>query len=335
MKDSITQNTPDIPAVEVRDLSVEYHSGGNIVKAVNHVSFTLPRGRSLGLVGETGAGKTSTALAWMRLLPDRVGHVRNGGIYLRGDNSMNVPESHMKLMRGEIISMIFQDPMTALNPIMTVGNQIREALKIHDTKNRSKAEIEKRVEEVLELVGIPAQRKGDYPLQFSGGMKQRVVIAIALACSPDILIADEPTTALDVTIQAQVLALIDELRQKMGTSMIMISHDLGVVVRTCDDVAIMYAGEIIEYGSVEQIYAPGRHGPYTEGLCGAIPNIRSKSKRLTPIDGLMPDPTHLPEGCKFSPRCPHCTEKCRQQEPTVFEQDGHHIKCHLFGGEEA
>lgn len=335
MKDSITQNTPDTPAVEVRDLSVEYHSGGNIVKAVNHVSFTLPRGRSLGLVGETGAGKTSTALALMRLLPDRVSHVPNGEVYLKGDNIMNVPESHMKLMRGEIISMIFQDPMTALNPIMTVGNQIREALKIHDTKNHSKAEIEKRVEEVLELVGIPAQRKGDYPLQFSGGMKQRVVIAIALACSPDILIADEPTTALDVTIQAQVLALIDELRQKMGTSMIMISHDLGVVVRTCDDVAIMYAGEIIEYGSVEQIYSPGQHHPYTEGLFGAIPNIRSKSKRLTPIDGLMPDPTHLPKGCKFSPRCPHCTEKCRQQEPTVFEQDGHHIKCHLFGGEEA
>ena len=325
MKDSITQNTPDIPAVEVRDLSVEYHSGGNIVKAVNHVSFTLPRGRSLGLVGETGAGKTSTALALMRLLPDRVGHVPNGEIYLKGDNIMNVPESHMKLMRGEIISMIFQDPMTALNPIMTVGNQIREALKIHDTRNHSKAEIEKRVEEVLELVGIPAQRKGDYPLQFSGGMKQRVVIAIALACSPDILIADEPTTALDVTIQAQVL----------GTSMIMISHDLGVVVRTCDDVAIMYAGEIIEYGSVEQIYSPGQHHPYTAGLFGAIPNIRSKSKRLTPIDGLMPDPTHLPEGCKFSPRCPHCTEKCRQQEPPVFERDGHRIKCHLFGGEEA
>lgn len=251
------------------------------------------------MVGETGAGKTSTALALMRLLPDRVSHVPNGEVYLKGDNIMNVPESHMKLMRGEIISMIFQDPMTALNPIMTVGNQIREALKIHDTKNRSKAEIEKRVEEVLELVGIPAQRKGDYPLQFSGGMKQRVVIAIALACSPDILIADEPTTALDVTIQAQVLALIDELRQKMGTSMIMISHDLGVVVRTCDDVAIMYAGEIIEYGSVEQIYSPGQHHPYTEGLFGAIPNIRSKSKRLTPIDGLMPDPTHLPEGCKF------------------------------------
>ena len=166
-------------------------------------------------------------------------------------------------------------------------------------------------------------------------MKQRVVIAIALACSPDILIADEPTTALDVTIQAQVLALIDELRQKMGTSMIMISHDLGVVVRTCDDVAIMYAGEIIEYGSVEQIYSPGQHHPYTAGLFGAIPNIRSKSKRLTPIDGLMPDPTHLPEGCKFSPRCPHCTEKCRQQEPPVFERDGHRIKCHLFGGEEA
>ena len=258
----------------------------------------------------------------------------NGEIYLKGDNIMAVPESHMKLMRGEIISMIFQDPMTALNPIMTVGDQILEAVKIHDTQHRSKAEMERRVEEVLELVGIPAQRKGDYPLQFSGGMKQRVVIAIALACSPDILIADEPTTALDVTIQAQVLALIEELRQKLGTSMIMISHDLGVVVRTCDDVAIMYAGEIIEYGSVEQIYSPRRHHPYTVGLFGAIPNIRSKAKRLIPIDGLMPDPTNLPEGCKFSPRCPHCTDICRQQEPPVHEQNGHCIKCHLLGGDE-
>ncbi len=334
MKETIIQNTPDTPAVDVRDLSVEYHSGGSVVKAVNHVSFTLRRGRSLGLVGETGAGKTSTALALMRLLPDRVSHVPNGEIYLKGDNIMTVPESHMKLMRGEIISMIFQDPMTALNPIMTVGDQILEAVKIHDTQHRSKAELEHRVEEVLELVGIPAQRKGDYPLQFSGGMKQRVVIAIALACSPDILIADEPTTALDVTIQAQVLALIEELRQKLGTSMIMISHDLGVVVRTCDDVAIMYAGEIIEYGSVEQIYSPGRHHPYTVGLFGAIPNIRSKAKRLTPIDGLMPDPTNLPEGCKFSPRCPHCTDICRQQEPPVREQNGHRIKCHLLGGDE-
>ena len=334
MKETIIQNTPDTPAVDVRDLSVEYHSGGSVVKAVNHVSFTLSRGRSLGLVGETGAGKTSTALALMRLLPDRVSYVPNGDIYLKGDNIMAVPESHMKLMRGEIISMIFQDPMTALNPIMTVGDQILEAVKIHDTQHRSKAEMERRVEEVLELVGIPAQRKGDYPLQFSGGMKQRVVIAIALACSPDILIADEPTTALDVTIQAQVLALIEELRQKLGTSMIMISHDLGVVVRTCDDVAIMYAGEIIEYGSVEQIYSPGRHHPYTVGLFGAIPNIRSKAKRLIPIDGLMPDPTNLPEGCKFSPRCPHCTDICRQQEPPVHEQNGHCIKCHLLGGDE-
>lgn len=334
MKETIIQNTADTPAVDVRDLSVEYHSGGSVVKAVNHVSFTLSRGRSLRLVGETGAGKTSTALALMRLLPDRVSYVPNGDIYLKGDNIMAVPESHMKLMRGEIISMIFQDPMTALNPIMTVGDQILEAVKIHDTQHRSKAEMERRVEEVLELVGIPAQRKGDYPLQFSGGMKQRVVIAIALACSPDILIADEPTTALDVTIQAQVLALIEELRQKLGTSMIMISHDLGVVVRTCDDVAIMYAGEIIEYGSVEQIYSPGRHHPYTVGLFGAIPNIRSKAKRLIPIDGLMPDPTNLPEGCKFSPRCPHCTDICRQQEPPVHEQNGHCIKCHLLGGDE-
>ena len=322
-------------AIEVRDLSVEYHSGGSVVRAVNHVSFTLASGRSLGLVGETGAGKTSTALALMRLLPERVSHVPSGEIYLKGDNIMTIPESHMKLMRGEIISMIFQDPMTALNPIMTVGNQIREAVKIHAGKKMSKAEIDQRVDDVLEMVGIPAQRKHDYPLQFSGGMKQRVVIAIALACSPDILIADEPTTALDVTIQAQVLALIEELKQRLGTSMIMISHDLGVVVRTCDDVGIMYAGEIIEFGSVEQIYSPGDHHPYTTGLFSAIPNIKSKVKRLTPIDGLMPDPTNLPTGCKFSPRCPHCTEKCRQVEPAEYVKDGHRIKCHLYGGNEA
>ena len=306
----------DCPALEVEDLSVEYHSGGNVVRAVNHVNFSLERGKTIGLVGETGAGKTSTALAIMRLLPDRISAVPNGAIRIYGEDVMALPEGQMRLLRGEIVSMIFQDPMTALNPIMTVGDQILEAVKNHDSEGLSKKQMEERVDSVLEMVGIPASRKREYPLQFSGGMKQRVVIAIALACKPDILIADEPTTALDVTIQAQVLALIDELKAKFGMSMIMISHDLGVVVRTCDDVAIMYAGEIIEYGSVEQIYSEGKHHPYTVGLFGAIPNIAEKTKRLSPIDGLMPDPTDLPAGCKFSPRCPHCTEKCRQVEPT-------------------
>ena len=330
----MSEQKKDVPVVEIKDLSVEYHSGGSVVKAVNHVSFMLRKGGTLGLVGETGAGKTSTALALMRLLPDRVSHIPSGEIYLKGDNILAMPESHMKMIRGEIISMIFQDPMTALNPIMTVGSQIAEAVKNH-AEGLSKAEIEHRVDEVLELVGIPAQRKNNYPLQFSGGMKQRVVIAIALACSPDILIADEPTTALDVTIQAQVLALISELRERLGMSMIMISHDLGVVVRTCDDVAIMYAGEIIEYGSVEQIFSPGDHHPYTTGLFGAIPDIKKRTRRLSPIEGLMPDPSNLPAGCKFSPRCPHCTEQCREQEPPEIVMNGHRIRCHLYGGQKA
>ena len=334
------EQTPDLkaeaentaPAVEVRDLWIEYQSGGQVVHAVNGVSFKIEKGKTLGLVGETGAGKTTTALALMRLLPDRVGKMTAGEIRIKGDDLMKIPEGEMRMLRGSIISMIFQDPMTALNPIMTVGNQIKEALKIHNDQNHTKAEIDKKVDEVLELVGIPANRKNDYSLQFSGGMKQRVVIAIALACSPDILIADEPTTALDVTIQAQVLALIDRLKKKLGMSMIMISHDLGIVVKTCDDVAIVYAGQILEYGSVEQIFSPLDHHPYTEGLFGAIPNVASKARRLTAIDGLMPDPTNLPKGCKFSPRCPKCMEICRQIEPNEYEKDGHRIKCHLFGG---
>lgn len=319
-------------AVEVKDLHIEYHSGGSVVKAVNGVSFSLEKGKTLGLVGETGAGKTSIALALMRLLPDRVSHMNCEKILLKGDDIMALPEGQMNMLRGSIISMIFQDPMTALNPIMTVGNQILEALRIHDEKKLTKRQLDQKVDEVLELVGIPSKRKNEYPLQFSGGMKQRVVIAIALACSPDILIADEPTTALDVTIQAQVLGLIEKLKNKLGMSMIMISHDLGVVVRTCDDVAIMYAGEIIEYGTVEQIYGKEKHHPYTVGLFGAIPDIRSKSRRLTAIDGMMPDPTDLPKGCKFSPRCARCMDICREKEPELWEEDGHQIKCHLYGG---
>ena len=331
--DVLDMSRRDCPVLEVEDLSVEYHSGGSVVHAVNHVSFALERGRTIGLVGETGAGKTSTALAIMRLLPDRISAVPNGSVKIYGKEVRDIPEGQMRLLRGEIVSMIFQDPMTALNPIMSVGDQILEAVKNHDSESLTKQQMDERVDNALEMVGIPASRKKEYPLQFSGGMKQRVVIAIALACKPDILIADEPTTALDVTIQAQVLALIDELKQKLGMSMIMISHDLGVVVRTCDDVAIMYAGEIIEYGSVEQIYSEGKHHPYTVGLFGAIPNIASKARRLSPIDGLMPDPTDLPQGCKFSPRCPHCTEACREREPEEYVEDGHRIKCHLFGGE--
>ncbi len=320
--------------VEIEGLFVEYVSDKTVVKAVNGISLTLEKGKTVGLVGETGAGKTTTALALMQLLPERVGKITGGAIRLMGDDVQTMSEKQMNMVRGEIISMIFQDPMTALNPIMTVGKQIEESLKLHNSQNLSKEQLKKRVIEVLELVGIPAARKDDYPMQFSGGMKQRIVIAIALACEPEILIADEPTTALDVTIQAQVLELIEEMQKRLGMSMIMITHDLGIVVRNCDDVGIMYAGQIVEYGSVEQIFSPGEHHPYTDGLFGSIPKLRSGVKRLIPIEGLMPDPTNLPKGCKFSPRCPKCMEICREQEPCEVERGGHRLKCFLFGKED-
>ena len=236
----------------------------------------------------------------------------------------------MQKIRGEKVSMIFQDPMTALNPVLTVGDQIAESLQLHDDQGRSKEVIDARVEEVLELVGIPAARKKDYPHQFSGGMKQRVVIAIALACNPGLLIADEPTTALDVTIQAQVLAMMQELKEKLDTAMIMITHDLGIVAQTCDKVAVMYAGEIIEYGTVEDIFTGDAHHPYTVGLFGSIPSLEGDEERLHPIDGMMPDPTDLPSGCYFSPRCPKCTEQCRGVHPEEAVSGTHKIRCHLF-----
>lgn len=235
-------------------------------------------------------------------------------------------------MRGDKIAMVFQDPMTSLNPVQTVGDQIAEAIKLHNEK-MSEEEVDKRVEEILSLVGIIPQRKYDYPHQFSGGMKQRVVIAIALSCEPDLLIADEPTTALDVTIQAQVLAMIRDLRDRLGTSMLMITHDLGIVAQSCDHVAVMYAGKIIEYGTVEDIFKGDKHHPYTVGLFGSIPNLKSRAPRLNPIPGLMPDPTKLPEGCYFAPRCDKCMEVCKHTQPEVFVDGTHKIACHLFNGE--
>ena len=316
--------------LEVKDLHVHYITDTALVKAVNGVSFSLDKGETLGLVGETGAGKTTTALALLRLVPNPPGKIVGGSIFLEGEELLKYKESEMRKLRGNKIAMIFQDPMTSLNPVLPVGDQIAEVIKVHN-KGISLADANKRAAAMLETVGIEAGRMGEYPHQFSGGMKQRVVIAIALACNPDILIADEPTTALDVTIQAQVLSLMKKLKKERGTSMIMITHDLGVVAEVCDKVAIMYAGEIVEYGTLDQVYRRPAH-PYTKGLFASIPDLHKHVRRLTPIKGLMPDPSNLPEGCTFCPRCPAAMERCSKEAPQYAEvESGHMVKCFCCG----
>lgn len=319
--------------LNIRDLSIIYKTDLETVYAVNGISFSLREGETMGLVGETGAGKTTTALGILGLLPERTARVTQGEILFEGRNVCKLNEHELQRIRGEKISMIFQDPMTALNPVLTVGDQIGEALYLHNQKELTQKEIEQKVEETLELVGIPKERKKEYPYQFSGGMRQRVVIAIALVCNPRLLIADEPTTALDVTIQAQILSMICDLQRRYGTSVIMITHDLGVVAETCDKVGIMYAGEMVEYGSLADIFTGEEHHPYTKGLFGSIPSLTEDSPRLHPIDGLMPDPTDLPVGCKFAPRCAHCTRICMEKQPPVQEKNGHQIRCHLYGNQ--
>lgn len=321
------------PLLSIRNLWVEYRSNGAVVKAVNGIDFEVMHGETIGLVGETGAGKTTTALSILRLLPQRTGFITEGEILYEGQKLLGKSEREMQAVRGKEISMIFQDPMTALNPILTIGDQIMESLDIHNDQNLSHAERENRVSELLEMVGIPANRKNNYPHEFSGGMKQRVVIAISLACNPGLIIADEPTTALDVTIQAQVLAMMNELKERLGTSMIMITHDLGIVAETCDKVAIMYAGEIVEHGTVEDIFSGKLHHPYTVGLFGSIPDLERKTRRLNPINGLMPDPMDLPSGCKFHPRCQSCMQRCVEELPRALGTGTHKVACHLFEGE--
>lgn len=316
--------------LEITGLNVTYETDDATVYAVNDLNLTLNKGETLGLVGETGAGKTTTALSIMRLLPEKIGVIKSGEIVLDGVDVTQATEADMQLLRGDTVSMIFQDPMTSLNPILTVGDQIGEVLLLH-RPDMSREEREKRVDEILELVGLPAERKSEYPHQFSGGMKQRVVIAMALTCEPDLLLADEPTTALDVTIQAQVLKMMRELKQKLNTAMLLITHDLGVVAQTCDRVAIMYAGEIIEIGTVHDIFEGEHHHPYTDGLFGSIPNMKVATRRLSPINGLMPDPTNPPSGCKFHDRCPKCMGICKTDLPPSFVENGHTIRCHLFG----
>ena len=322
------------PLLSIEKLSVSYRSSESTVYAVNNISFELNVKETIGLVGETGAGKTTTALSIMQLLPERTGKITDGRILLNGENLIAKSQAEMRLIRGAKVSMIFQDPMTSLNPIMPIGDQIMESLEIHNHDGKDKKQLDERVEELLSLVGIPPRRKYEFPHQFSGGMKQRVVIAIALACQPILLIADEPTTALDVTIQAQVLDLMKDLKEKLGTSMIMITHDLGVVAETCDKVAVMYAGEIVEKGSAEDIFEGQQHHPYTIGLFGSIPDLEVETDRLSPIDGLMPDPTNLPPGCRFEPRCKQASAICRERHPDLksCDDDGRHsVACHLIG----
>ena len=320
--------------LEIKDLTIHYVTDDGVVQAVNGIDLSLEEGDTLGLVGETGAGKTTTALGVLRLVPNPPGKIVGGQILYKGEDIMEKTEAQMRKIRGGEISMIFQDPMTALNPVLKVGDQIAEVIHLHG--NCSRAEAMARALEMLETVGIPAERASDYPHQFSGGMKQRVVIAIALACNPKLLLADEPTTALDVTIQAQVLEMMNELKKKFGTSMILITHDLGVVAESCDKVAIMYAGEIVEYGTLQHIFNEVAH-PYTKGLFGSLPSLDKDVERLNPIEGLMPDPANLPGGCKFHPRCPMATEKCTACVPKVTEiAPGHKVRCLMFeeGGPE-
>ena len=328
------------PILNVENLVVHYETRSGVAEAVNNISFSVQPGETLGLVGETGAGKTTIALTIMGLLPQPAGHVIQGKIVLDGEDITNhlkpkgrrraINEKAYQMIRGDKVGMIFQDPMSALNPVLTVGEQIAEVIRLHNKISR--AEANKRAEEMLELVGIPAARFGNYPHEFSGGMKQRIVIAMALACNPKLLIADEPTTALDVTIQAQVLELMRGLREKFNTAMLMITHDLGVVADICDKCAVIYAGEIVEYGTLEHIFENPCH-PYTMALFAALPSLDSEVERLQSIDGLMADPMDLPTHCTFYDRCNLRCEGCESCDPAIKEvEPGHFVKCCKFSG---
>ncbi len=316
--------------LEVKNLEVRYETKDETVHAVNDVSFELNYGETIGLVGETGAGKTTIARTILRILPTPPAKFVQGEVLFDGQNLYDLPEEQMRQIRGGRISMVFQDPMTALNPVKRVGWQIAEAIRYHE--NVTKKQADEKAIEMLKLVGISPDRFREYPHQFSGGMKQRVVLAIALACNPDLLIADEPTSALDVTIQAQVLEMIEDLQKRKNTAMILITHDFGVVAKSCHKVGVVYAGEIIEYGTIDQVFERPMH-PYTKGLFDAIPKMTTDVDRLSPILGAPPDPTALPEGCKFRPRCKYATEQCSCAVPSYKMADGHQCRCHLYAVE--
>ncbi|WP_028550165.1 ABC transporter ATP-binding protein [Paenibacillus sp. UNC451MF] len=317
------------PLIEIRNLHVHYASEGKVVHAVNGVNLAIQKGESIGIVGETGAGKTTTALSIMRLIQPSQGRYADGEIWFEGKDLLKVKDADMRAIRGNRISMIFQDPMTSLNPVYTVGDQIAEVIWAHHKVTKDEAR--KRAKSIMELVGIPAERSDDHPHQFSGGLRQRVGIAMALACDPALLLADEPTTALDVTIQAQVLELMKKLKRELQTSLMLITHDLGIVAEVCDKVAIMYAGEIVEFGSIEEVFRSRSRHPYTQGLFDSIPTMEKKKRRLTPIQGMAPDPAELPTGCVFHPRCPHAMEQCSiQRPPAVDFGNGYKVSCFLY-----
>ena len=315
--------------LEIKHLSIEFRTYDGVVKAINDLSFSVPKGKTVGLVGETGAGKTTTALAVMGLVPDPPGVVTGGEILFEGKDLLKMKEAELCQYRGKKIGMIFQNPMTSLNPVYTVGHQIGDVIKQH--QNVDQKEAEKRAGDMLEVVGIPRERLNNYPHEFSGGMKQRVCIAMGLSCNPQLLIADEPTTALDVTIQAQILELMKGLKEQYETSIVFITHALGVVAEIADYVVVVYAGCVIEQGSIQEVFEHPSH-PYTKGLFGCLPDIESdESKPLYVIRGSMPDPMDLPTGCKFCPRCDHATDLCREVEPEEIPIGGEHsVKCHLF-----
>jgi oligopeptide/dipeptide ABC transporter ATP-binding protein len=314
-------------ALEIKDLTVSFSSEGRKVEVVSGVSLSIPRGRVVGVVGESGCGKTVTALSVMRLIPEPPGRIEGGEIIFDGRDLLHLSDRDMRSIRGNRISMIFQEPISSLNPVFTVGDQVGESLRTH--LNITRKEEKERVIALLKLVGIPApeSRIKNYPHELSGGMSQRVMIAMALACSPEVLIADEPTTALDVTIQAGILELIDDLRVKLGMAVLLITHDLGIIAEVADTVYVMYAGKVVEHAVTRELFKHPKH-PYTVGLLNSIPDLRRSKERLDAIPGVVPSPGSFPPGCRFQDRCPLVIDKCRSEEPPLAEHAaGHYSAC--------
>jgi peptide/nickel transport system ATP-binding protein/oligopeptide transport system ATP-binding protein len=319
------------PILEIKDLKTYFYTDDGVVKGCDGVSYKVYEGETLALVGESGSGKSVSAMSILQLIPNPPGKIVGGEILYNGENLVNYSEKQMEKIRGNDIAVIFQEPMTSLNPVLTAGYQIMEPLRLH--QKLSKKEAKERAIELLKLVGIPSPEKRfkEYPYQMSGGMRQRVVIAIALACNPKLLIADEPTTALDVTIQAQIINLIEEIQQKLGMAMLMITHDLGVVAETADKVAVMYCGKIVEYGRVNDIFYDSKH-PYLQGLKKSMPRLDSEIvEELYVIEGMVPNPLNLPVGCKFADRCDYVMDICREKEPeAVYFGEEHYARCFLY-----